>query len=185
MSSPSSTPCARAKFNRNQSFCGGGGQIWILLAAWELKTMQCEEIIKLLPAHLDGEVPPAEDAVVRAHLAYCRMCRDEVGRLSETWASLESLPSIRPSAAFRAQFWARIRDESQTSPWWERILVPSLIPTACGLSLWLFGISSGILIFNSKFSHESPRRSNEHVLFAEPYPAGSFSQLFSEDRHVR
>lgn len=47
-----------------------------------------------LSALVDGELPPAEAAAVRAHAATCTTCRDELSALEGVRALVRSLPAL-------------------------------------------------------------------------------------------
>ncbi len=147
--------------------------------------MTCSDAQQYLSQAIDQALTSAEEEQLKAHLRLCVSCRREQAALQTAWGLLDALPVVQMSPDFRTRFWARIREEEvNASPWWARILAPKLIPTACCVSLWLFGISTGVHLFESRF-HQPLHLSTEMIdLFAETYPAGSFSQFILE-RHAR
>ena len=72
----------------------------------------CEDIQKLIPDLLTGDLPPQDHQVVQDHLAECSACRDEITGLSETWAQLGVLPDPKASPALREGFYAMLSRES-------------------------------------------------------------------------
>src|SRR5258706_10211500 len=50
-----------------------------------------------LSAYLDGELAPAERALVDTHLAGCRPCAGRLSELRATASLIRALPSARPS----------------------------------------------------------------------------------------
>ena len=72
----------------------------------------CEDIQKLIPDLLTGDLSPQDHQVVREHLAECSPCRDEITGLSETWAQLGVLPDPKASPALREGFYAMLARET-------------------------------------------------------------------------
>lgn len=72
----------------------------------------CEDIQKLIPDLLTGDLSPQDHQVVQDHLAECSACRDEITGLSETWAQLGVLPDPKASPALREGFYAMLSRES-------------------------------------------------------------------------
>lgn len=54
----------------------------------------CDEASDLLEAYLDGDLPPAEEDRVRAHLAACPACAAELGLAAAIQKELRSLPQL-------------------------------------------------------------------------------------------
>lgn len=83
--------------------------------------MKCQEVHKLLVAYLDDEITPSERTLVRAHLAGCDACQQELAALSALQSRVEQfLQSRAASAAPSPQAWsrlqARLTREARPSP---------------------------------------------------------------------
>ena len=71
--------------------------------------MTCEETTPLLMDRLQGDVSPADEERLAAHLATCAECRAEVAAMTETWSNLGSFEDEHvPSERLRAR-WRRRR----------------------------------------------------------------------------
>lgn len=79
--------------------------------------MQCQDVINMLSAYLDGALDPAEREAIRNHLAGCSACNVELQELMDTIQLLKELPALTPPAEFRDQLMEKIDqlDNMQTS----------------------------------------------------------------------
>lgn len=80
--------------------------------------MDCEPMLELLSASLDGELTPAEEALLRAHLDACPACR----ALREELAGLRGAcggPEVLPPAQLKARILANLPPQraAKTHPW--------------------------------------------------------------------
>ena len=72
--------------------------------------MQCTDLGPQMLEYLAGTLPDERLAEIRAHLAECAACRDEVDATAELWNELGAAPSPRPeSARMRARFDAALQ----------------------------------------------------------------------------
>lgn len=62
------------------------------------RRLRCEGTAPRLSALLDGELAPREHADVRAHVAVCAACREELESLARVRTALRSLPPRRRPA---------------------------------------------------------------------------------------
>ncbi len=86
--------------------------------------MDCKETSELFTAYLDGELTPAEQKLIKEHLAVCLLCREELDALSLTQAKLRQTMDVAAQhAASSAKAWNRIKQE---------IEIDSLIPAEGG-----------------------------------------------------
>ncbi|MFP2959129.1 anti-sigma factor family protein [Myxococcus sp. 1LA] len=95
--------------------------------------MSCDYEVDLT-AYVDGELPPARDAQVRAHLEDCGDCRATEALLRTTLARMAELPAFEPSPATRRAVLAKL--DALPVPWWERVrtwLRPAVLVPATGL----------------------------------------------------
>lgn len=72
-----------------------------------------------LTAYLDGELPQARSAEVKAHLAGCPDCRATEALLRSTVEQLHALPAFEPSRAMRRELLAKV--DAIPPPWLERL----------------------------------------------------------------
>ncbi len=77
----------------------------------------CEETRRLLPAHLDGGLPPEQASAVASHLASCAACRAELAFLEATVAALRRLPELPAPAGILEG----VRAGISPRPWHRRI----------------------------------------------------------------
>ena len=121
--------------------------------------MNCEEIGKLTPDLLAGNVDRETAREARDHLAACGDCRAEVESLGQIWQRLGLVPDEEPSARLRSRFYAalhelergeaarpgrslRARWGEAVAEWWERPGSRRLATTAASL---VFGLVVGLL----------------------------------------
>ncbi|HEV8395955.1 MAG TPA: zf-HC2 domain-containing protein [Vicinamibacterales bacterium] len=72
--------------------------------------MQCSDLGPEMLEYLAGTLPDDRLAEIRAHLAQCQACRDEVDATAELWNELGAAPAPRPeSARMRARFDAALQ----------------------------------------------------------------------------
>jgi hypothetical protein len=72
--------------------------------------MNCDRIKDRFADYLTGDIDPAAEAELRAHIAACAPCRAELESLSALWAKLGVLPREQPSGRLRAGFYAMLED---------------------------------------------------------------------------
>ena len=72
--------------------------------------MQCDDLGPEMLEYLAGTLPDDRLAEIRAHLAQCQACRDELDATAELWNELGATPAPRPeSARMRARFDAALQ----------------------------------------------------------------------------
>jgi anti-sigma factor RsiW len=87
--------------------------------------MTCEETTPLLMDRLQGDISPANEQRLAAHVATCPACRAEVDAMTETWNSLGTLDDEQvPHERLRARFHAGLAayEERTSRHWTERLL---------------------------------------------------------------
>jgi len=123
--------------------------------------MKCEQIREKSADYLAGELGEKSLAEVRAHLADCPACREELEGLSAIWTKLGVLPKEQPSGALRSRFYEMLeahkegmekeRDKislGQTLSYWLGRLIPRRPVYQLALSLVLIaaGLGGGFLL---------------------------------------
>ena len=79
--------------------------------------MQCDEARPLLDAYVDAELPAAEQAALREHLAQCAQCGPEAAALERLRDAIRrAAPAYRAPPALRAQIRADLRREASGAP---------------------------------------------------------------------
>ncbi len=79
--------------------------------------MQCDEARPLLDAYVDAELPAAESAALREHLAGCPQCRPEAAAIERLRDEIRrAAPSYRAPPGLRAQIRASLRREASAAP---------------------------------------------------------------------
>ena len=78
--------------------------------------MNCNEVMSLLMAYLDGETAPAERERIDRHIESCPDCREELTLLTHMAAGLRStLAQCTTAPARPAETWLRIRERIRTT----------------------------------------------------------------------
>lgn len=62
--------------------------------------MNCKQVRRRLSPYLDGELPDEVGARVRAHVAACARCAEELARLHSAGAALDVLPGMTVPGGF-------------------------------------------------------------------------------------
>jgi anti-sigma factor RsiW len=79
--------------------------------------MRCEDARPLLDAYVDAELPAAESAALREHLARCPQCRPEAAALERLRDEIRhAAPSYLAPPGLRAQIRAGLRREASAGP---------------------------------------------------------------------
>jgi anti-sigma factor RsiW len=120
--------------------------------------MNCEGIRERFAEYLTGDIDDAAKAELRAHIAACASCREELEGLSAVWTRLGVLPREQPSGRLREGFYAMLEGEARkvaeirapgrARAFW-RGLLPPLRPAhafATGVLLLAVGIAAGFLL---------------------------------------
>jgi hypothetical protein len=123
--------------------------------------MKCEQIREKSADYLAGELDEKSLSEVRAHLAGCPACREELESLSAIWTKLGVLPKEQPSGSLRICFYEMLeaykkgtekdRDKislGQTLSYWLGRLMPGRPAYQIALSLILIaaGLGGGFLL---------------------------------------
>lgn len=74
----------------------------------------CDLIKSDLVAYLDGELEPARETAVRAHLAACAECEAERAALDGAWRALDQLPGLTPAPGLWERMEAEILQQAPT-----------------------------------------------------------------------
>jgi hypothetical protein len=77
--------------------------------------MNCSTAQERFADLLDGRLPEAGTAEVRAHLASCPDCQREYSSLAQTLTALDALPAAKPSPALRKNFYAMLEEEKNSA----------------------------------------------------------------------
>ncbi|MFL7791954.1 MAG: Ig-like domain-containing protein [Anaerolineae bacterium] len=77
--------------------------------------MNCKRIRPLLSAYHDGELDPAQQAEVEAHLAACLECAHTLDGYRSLGQDVRGLPNVRPPAGMQAEFEKRLHKLSGSS----------------------------------------------------------------------
>jgi len=118
--------------------------------------MKCKDINELLTSYLDEEVSPEERRQIKAHLALCQKCREELRLLASTRESLRQVLRARATEVEPSpQAWnlVRRRIESKSSLWeqlntylsrplWRAAIPIAVVLIAIG-ALWSTGVLPG------------------------------------------
>jgi anti-sigma factor RsiW len=142
--------------------------------------MACVEE-KKLSAYVDGELPEAEIAAIREHLAGCAVCREELSRLEFVSAALESLEGAEPDPYFAPRL-KRAAAEGRKRGWPGRVLVPAAAAAAAlSLAAGVF-LGQALLAGSSGSSSQGNGVLVEYLGVApvEDFPDGSLGEAWGE-----
>jgi anti-sigma factor RsiW len=108
-------------------------------------SMKCNEILRLLPPYLDGEVPGRVRDGVSAHLSSCPACRSEMEALTADIGLLElaGTPEVTPFLATRVM--AEIR-QRQVIPVRRAFRPGWVLSMAAGVMLVALSLGVGTLV---------------------------------------
>ena len=97
--------------------------------------MSCGDFEDEVTAYVDGELPAARHAQVRAHLDACAECQATETLLRATVARMAELPAFEPASATRRAVLTKL--DALPTPWWEQVkrgLRPAVLVPATGLA---------------------------------------------------
>jgi anti-sigma factor RsiW len=137
---------------------------------------------KKLSIYADGELPEAEAAAIREHLAECAACREELSRLEFVSAALESLEGAEPDPYFAPRL-KRVAAGQRGRGWPARVLVPAAAAAAAALSL-----AAGVFLGQALLAGSSGSSSQGNgvlveylgVAPVEDFPDGSLGEAWGE-----
>jgi len=100
----------------------------------------CAALEDLLPAYAEGELAPAEQAQVEAHLATCPACQEKVAQYRSLTDDLVGLPLACPTPEMRTDFMAMLQREKAALSTEQAASVvkaePKIEPQAKVVSMW-------------------------------------------------
>ena len=105
--------------------------------------MQCNELRKLIPSYIDGQLSPDEKEAFSSHIRNCSGCKDaleEERAIHELFASAERFSA---PYGFTTRVLANLETES-SPPWWAVFTRRPLILRAMELGFALIVIGSGL-----------------------------------------
>lgn len=80
--------------------------------------MRCDQVKKIIPVYMDGELGREETRLVKEHITSCAACCREIEAFEQSWAMLGEWKDIPPRSGYISRFWTRV---SQELSWRERI----------------------------------------------------------------
>lgn len=72
--------------------------------------MRCEDIKKIFPDYLVGDLDQSSAEDIQSHIADCPACRQELENLSAVWTKLGVLPEEHPSNGLRERFYRELEE---------------------------------------------------------------------------
>ncbi len=75
--------------------------------------LKCDEIYHFLQAYLDGELGPAEERKLEAHVRLCPSCKKKLFSLQRLITSLESIDEVGPEGDFTKRLLDRLPDDAR------------------------------------------------------------------------
>lgn len=128
----------------------------------------CEETMFYLSRYQDGELDKPLREQVKAHLAQCPDCRQELQRLEQVTADIKHLPEVEAPLNFTAQVMAKVKEKEK--PRW--LVLPRLVYSFVFIIFCLLGF---LLNPNLK----SPRQKPVKQVIVSDY-----STLLVESQHL-
>jgi hypothetical protein len=87
--------------------------------------MDCSNVRKILPEHIEGNSPPEQRAMIEEHLQSCGQCMLYAAEMKKTIETLQGLEEIEPPAWLTAKVMNKIRTEAMPKKGWrERLFFP-------------------------------------------------------------
>ena len=118
--------------------------------AWGLRSQHLD--VDTLSAYLDQQLPPAELAAIRAHLATCAECERDLAELRATVALLRELPQYATRRSFQLGpgYARRAARGSPLSGWFDRLVptLPVLRIATAAVAVLLIAVIAGDLVLN-------------------------------------
>jgi len=116
----------------------------------------CTRIIRKLSAYIDGELGAKDREAVKAHLASCASCAEELRRLAAVDPGLKLLPGAAPSPFFAARVAAAARARQiYHGPFRRFLSFP--VPAAAALTAFII-FNLFTFAFNINAMENGPRR---------------------------
>jgi len=136
--------------------------------------MRCTDTREKIKAFTDGELPAAEAAAVRRHLADCPACSQEAAELAKTWELLLALPDVPEVPDLIPAAMARILEEQENTGA-QKLLrwlfpVPLSAATAALVIGLVIGIGLGRVIATTYLDREEPDTSLYLEVFQDTPP---------------
>lgn len=106
-----------------------------------MRTMRCsKQIVQWMHDHLDGDIAPEHEQLLRQHIRTCDQCREHFYELKKTVSFVENVSHITPSEDFMKKVIYNLPREKRTVRW-KRWFTHHPFLTAASLFL-LFSASS-------------------------------------------
>jgi len=87
--------------------------------------MDCSNVKKILPEHIEGNSPPEQRTMIEEHLQSCGQCMLYAAEMKKTIETLQGLEEIEPPAWLTAKVMNKIRTEAMPKKGWrERLFFP-------------------------------------------------------------
>ncbi|UOQ97335.1 HEAT repeat domain-containing protein [Hymenobacter sp. 5317J-9] len=137
--------------------------------------MNCDHVKDQLVDYLSSQLSDAEQTQLRAHLAECAECREELQTTQRLWQTLGQVPVPEPGPSLRPEFYAMLasfKEEVKATPdyslkglwqWWLHLDVPRPILRAV-YSLCLIGVG---LIGGYWLNRQPPAAGNQQQQIAD------------------
>jgi hypothetical protein len=81
--------------------------------------MRCDQVKKIIPVYMDGELGREETLLVKEHITSCAACCREIEAFEQSWAMLGEWKDIPLRSGYISRFWTRVSEELS---WQERII---------------------------------------------------------------
>lgn len=106
--------------------------------------MKCINTRKKIKAFMDGELPDAEAAAVRLHLADCPACSREASELAKTWELLLAVPAAQNVPDLVPATMARILEEQENTVAQKLLRWLFPVPLSAATAALVIGLVIGI-----------------------------------------
>lgn len=151
--------------------------------------MKCDAIQNKLSAYQDGELSAAGKEQVERHLAGCRACREQHGKLQQTWQALGEMTEILPAPGFYERVSRKVDQAPERGVWgslwgnWRLNALPSPAVVSVILAIGILcGAYIGTSLINERSLHRAAAHSEEGLLNSlrafDPVPPGSLADNY-------
>ncbi|WP_048601018.1 zf-HC2 domain-containing protein [Rubeoparvulum massiliense] len=105
--------------------------------------LTCEQVHRMMHQYLDGDLPEAEQVLLRRHLQTCTTCEAHLRQLEKTIALVRSIPQPRVSEDFTERLMQQLPQPKRKRNWQSRFKQHPILAAAAIFFLLMAGSTFG------------------------------------------